>query len=1245
MLKKSCVVTSILLLTACALAQTPTAVNLAASITGTNSSVSNLSLGIYGFELTVTNNQNGMAKDTMLANVSAAVTEGSQRRVLIDVGPPSANGGVLTPSPALNGLFWNNITDARVGNRLSNAKTTINGNTSIGLDVINRIDGTFNPGGNGMNNVNSMGAVGDYPASATNDYAFAHISATNGRWRIKGLETDKVYIIKFWGSKSGETRDRDIEIKRSDESVWKSYVGASNTNFNTAAFFTVTGKTFIDFDIRAKAPSIFGYINVIDISWTTTTSPPANAAPFANAGVNISLLLPNTSTTLNGCASADPENAPLQYKWTKISGPASGTISNDAICNPILNNLAAGTYMYELLVTDTGNLSSKDTVAIAVNNASLAWPVWPAPICPAPYLIVTLGSSTTAGTGATPIDSSWVNKLRMFAQQQNASVVITNLGVGGYNTYHVNPTGYVPPAGRPSPDVTKNITAALALNPDAIIINLPTNDAASAFPISETQNNFNSIVAAADAARVPVWVTTSQPRNNLSAGQTNSLFELRDWVNQRFGNKAIDCWTNLANPDGTIQSYYNSGDGVHLNNQGHHLIFTRTVQESIWDSICIRRNNAPNQLPIANAGVDIYSSTVGAPILLNGTASTDADGSISSFSWRVVQNAGTAFLTNATTAQPTLNNAGAGSYQIELTVTDNRQGSAKDTVAVWVSLPNVAPNANAGIDILVQLPTDSTRLNGAGSTDLGGNIVAYQWRQLTGPAAVIVNDAIANPWVKSLLMGSYSFELMVTDDSATTDKDTVLILVNQPPIARAGPDLNLTLPTNVAIVSAALSTDVDGSISSYAWRKISGAAGGAIANATAIQTNISFTNTGSYVYELQVTDNHGAIGRDSININLLPDPNQAPIARAGADQQIQLPINQVVLNGRGSTDADGSIRSYMWNYINGPAGGILATPNSDSTRLTVVNAGIYVYRLTVTDNGGRTASDDIQITVLAAPLTGKSLNINIYDANFTFNDPAWNNWKPFANVNSANFKYEDGTQSLINANLSIHDRFSDNGAAYGAGSIYCPPQVLRFNSIHTIPRKLTLRGLNHAKKYHFEFYGARAFTSNSRSIFRVGNIADTINTDFNLNDVARLSNVTPDNTGKIEFTLSFIGSFHYIAGFKITETTGSAAGRSNEYSPEASLVESTAMEIESSEALVYPNPFSNQININIRELPTGLYLIQVTDPAGKVVLQQQQKKLPGGSTSVVQTGFIKPGIYYLQLVGPTYKKCYKIIKM
>jgi hypothetical protein len=146
--------------------------------------------------------------------------------------------------------------------------------------------------------------------------------------------------------------------------------------------------------------------------------------------------------------------------------------------------------------------------------------------------------------------------------------------------------------------------------------------------------------------------------------------------------------------------------------------------------------------------------------------------------------------------------------------------------------------------------------------------------------------------------------------------------------------------------------------------------------------------------------------------------------------------------------------------------------------------------------------------------------------------------------------------------------------------------------------------------------------------------------------VARLNNLTPDNTGRIVFTLSFIGTYHYMAGFKIIEPGGStSAGRSNGYNPEAPSSALTALASDRGEAVVYPNPFSSQINLNIRELPIGLYLIQVTDAAGKLVLLQRYNKLPGASTNAIQSDFLKPGLYFLQLVGATHKKIYKIIKL
>lgn len=58
--------------------------------------------------------------------------------------------------------------------------------------------------------------------------------------------------------------------------------------------------------------------------------------------------------------------------------------------------------------------------------------------------IVVLGSSTAAGTGTTNPDSAWVNRFRNYFVAQDSSFRVINLAVGGYTTYHIMPTGFVP---------------------------------------------------------------------------------------------------------------------------------------------------------------------------------------------------------------------------------------------------------------------------------------------------------------------------------------------------------------------------------------------------------------------------------------------------------------------------------------------------------------------------------------------------------------------------------------------------------------------------------------------------------------------------------------------------------------------------------------------------------------------------------------------------------------------------------
>ena len=200
------------------------------------------------------------------------------------------------------------------------------------------------------------------------------------------------------------------------------------------------------------------------------------------------------------------------------------------------------------------------------------------------HQITVLGSSTAAGAGASHPDSAWVNRYRKSLQAVHTGNGLINLAVGGYNSYRLMPTGSIPPAGRPWPDTTKNITAALQSQPGALIINLPSNDVALGYSVEEQLRNFDTLAAVAALAGVPLFVTTTQPRN-FSAAQVQKQMAVKDSLLARFGANAIDFWTGIADSNGLISPAFNSGDGVHLNDAGHQLLFQRVADMLIPNRI------------------------------------------------------------------------------------------------------------------------------------------------------------------------------------------------------------------------------------------------------------------------------------------------------------------------------------------------------------------------------------------------------------------------------------------------------------------------------------------------------------------------------------------------------------------------------------------------------------------------------------------------------------------------------------
>ena len=219
--------------------------------------------------------------------------------------------------------------------------------------------------------------------------------------------------------------------------------------------------------------------------------------------------------------------------------------------------------------------------------------------------IIVLGSSTAAGHGASEPDSSWVWRYRTYLSSINPAWTVINLAVGGYSTYKLQPSGYVAPAGRPRPDTARNITRALALRPSALIVNLPSNDAASNYSILEQTENFERIAAEAARAQVPLWISSTQPRNFDEAKRQN-LITMRDWIRGRFDDRALDFWDGLAESDGTLLPLFDSGDGIHLNDDGHALLFGRVRDADIPDAVARTTWIARNVPVESSPALEVY---------------------------------------------------------------------------------------------------------------------------------------------------------------------------------------------------------------------------------------------------------------------------------------------------------------------------------------------------------------------------------------------------------------------------------------------------------------------------------------------------------------------------------------------------------------------------------------------------------------------------------------------------------------
>lgn len=735
---------------------------------------------------------------------------------------------------------------------------------------------------------------------------------------LSGLDNAKQYDLEVYASRAGTGNTTKFTVGSVSVNV------LTDRNYNTKAVFTDIAPVSGQIRLNIERLNTYNYINGFILK--ESSGQPVNTLPVSVPGAGQVITLPAAQVTLNGSSSYDPDGTITAYSWKRITGPGTVSIANPGNASTVVSGFTKGVHVFRLTVTDNKGDSSGNNVQVQVNEALP--PAQPGSSdslnCGKAFKIVVLGSSTAMGSGATPIDSAWANKLRRYVRAKNVQSNVINLALSGFTTYHVLcPTGFVPPANRPAPDTAHNITKALTHNPDLIIINLPSNDAQKSFPVAEQQANYERMMSVINALNIPVWVTTTQPRNAMSAAQMNMLTTMRDWTYQRFGEKAIDFWTDIASPDGTVNPLYNV-DGVHVNNNAHHILYTRVLAEHLLDTLCLRRNVRP----VANAGADIAVSQPG-PAQLHGSLSADPDGAIVSYQWNRISGPAAYSISNPAIASPQLSGLVTGVYGFELTVKDNMGATAKDTVAITVnSLQLQDPVASAGADVTITLPQNSISLNAGASSDPDGRIVSYNWTKMSGPAAFAISNAAAvDPLISGLTAGTYVIKLTVTDNDNRRGEDLVTVTVkpaaNIAPTANAGSDLYITLPQNSITVDAGASADNDGVIVSYQWTKITGPVSFTISDGAIANPVISNLTEGTYAIELVVTDDDGAIGKDTVNVVVNP-------GTSGQLKKIQVNVYGGTLpagTGWNNWNVQSSLSLNSTFYADGTASPVTATLN------------------------------------------------------------------------------------------------------------------------------------------------------------------------------------------------------------------------------------------------------------------------------------------------------------------------------
>src|SRR6188474_3111240 len=289
----------------------------------------------------------------------------------------------------------------------------------------------------------------------------------------------------------------------------------------------------------------------------------------------------------------------------------------------------------------------------------------------------------------------------------------------------------------------------------------------------------------------------------------------------------------------------------------------------------------------------------------------------------------------------------------------NTTGIQEDTNIIPAQQPNMVPKADAGDDQKVEVNTE-VKLDGGKSSDQDGKIVSYKWEQTDGPEVDIKQadkQTATFDVPESAADSKLVFKLTVVDDKGDSASDDVSAEVHNTQAQNT--DNTQAQNTDNTQAQNTDNTQAQNTDNTQAQNTDNTQAQNTDNTQTQNTDNTQTQNTDNT--QTQNTDNTQTQKNTQVDSTQL---NVPPKADAGDDQKAEV-NTEVKLDGGKSSDEDGKIASYKWEQTDGPEVDIKQADKQTATFDVPESAADskLVFKLTVVDDKGDSASDEVEIEV------------------------------------------------------------------------------------------------------------------------------------------------------------------------------------------------------------------------------------------------------------------------------------------